>query len=83
MNGPIDITNDVQIEQINKNEVIEAIFFLNKELLQEDSDQEFKAYFYQGDLSKVCLGLLFLIGESIVHKYTTQGYLYSCTGRQN
>ena len=51
MNGPIDITNDVQIEQINKNEVIEAIFFLNKELLQEDSDQEFKAYFYQGDLN--------------------------------
>ena len=48
MNGPIDITNDVQI---NKNEVIEAIFFLNKELLQEDSDQEFKAYFYQGDLN--------------------------------
>ena len=47
----IDITNDDEIEQAHKNEVIEAIFLLNKELMQEDFDQEFKTHFHEAVLN--------------------------------
>ena len=51
VNSYINVTNDDQIEQSHKDEVIEAIFFLNKELLQDDLNPDVKDFFYEAVLN--------------------------------